>query len=159
VKEVLTPSQWTREVKSRGQCERCPYARYLHAHHIDRDQTNNTLENGECLCRYCHDDEHNAGGNIIVRDAAQRAYVEGGFTEETRQKMSEATKHRLPISDEHRRKLSAAKRGRIVSDETKRKMSEAHKVSWQPGGARYHERRGQAVRESSETGPALVVEG
>ena len=48
-------------------------------------------------------------------------------TDEARQKMSEAAKHRSPISDETRRKLSEAKKGKHHTDETRQKMSEAKK--------------------------------
>ena len=43
------------------QCNRCQYADFpeiLEVHHIDRDRTNNELENLEILCPNCHQVEH-----------------------------------------------------------------------------------------------------
>jgi len=48
------------------------------------------------------------------------------LSEETRRKISEASKGKI-ASEETRRKLSEAHKGRIVSEETRRKMSEASK--------------------------------
>src|SRR5574343_452678 len=36
------------------ECECCGDSRYLHAHHIDNDWTNNTPENIQTLCIFCH---------------------------------------------------------------------------------------------------------
>jgi hypothetical protein len=60
---VLSYLQWRRELRSRanGCCERCgveEFDRRHHGHHIDRDKTNCTLENGEYLCTVCHGQEH-----------------------------------------------------------------------------------------------------
>lgn len=54
---------------------------------------------------------------------------EGGqvshIADEARQKMKEAWKHRPPISDETRKKLSAAKKGKKFSEEHRKHMAEA----------------------------------
>lgn len=48
-------------------------------------------------------------------------------SEETKQKMREACKRRLPISAETRRRMSEASKGRQISEEHRRKLSEALK--------------------------------
>ena len=47
----------------------------------------------------------------------------------TRQKISESRKgkHKVPCSEEHKRKISEAKKGHDVSEETRKKMSESKK--------------------------------
>lgn len=59
---------------------------------------------------------------------ADGGYGSAGFhhTEETKRRLSEANKGK-PKSDETKRKLSEAHKGKQVSEETKRKLSEAHK--------------------------------
>lgn len=159
VKEVLSSSQWTREVKARGKCERCPRTERLHAHHIDRDTTNNTIENGECLCVWCHDAEHGGDGSIIAWDTASR-----NMTDETKRKLSEAARGK-PKSESHRRKIKEAVSN--PSEETRRRKSDAQRrhhedpeararrqaamqAMWEPGGSRFHERRARIVREQSD---------
>lgn len=119
--KVLSPKQWWKAVHARGQCARCPRTERLHAHHIDRDPTNNTLENGECLCVWCHDAEHNAGGSIVALDDASRK--QGPRSEDTRRKISESLQGH-PVSEDARRKISEVARN--PSEETRRRMSEAH---------------------------------
>jgi len=70
---VLSRGEWKREILARGRCERCPNTERLHAHHKDHDSTNHTIENGECLCVWCHDEEHEAGGAIVALDAQARS--------------------------------------------------------------------------------------
>lgn len=48
-------------------------------------------------------------------------------TEECRERMREAAKHRAPVSDETRKKLSDVRKGRKFTDEHKRKISEAQR--------------------------------
>ena len=50
-------------------------------------------------------------------------------SEETKKKMSYAQKGRI-ISEEHRKKLSDAAKGRTLSAETKKKMSDAQTLRW-----------------------------
>lgn len=73
--ELLTLPKWREAVRARGQCERCPATEFLHAHHIDEDKTNNTLSNGECLCRDCHA-EHHSKPMIVALDEAGRKAVD-----------------------------------------------------------------------------------
>ena len=61
-------------------------------------------------------------------------------SEESRRKMSEAQKGRT-ISEEHKRKISESNKGKIFSEETKLKISEAHK------GMKYSE---ESKRKMSE---------
>jgi len=39
-------------------CERCESKVGIEIHHIDRNPTNNKIENLEVLCKYCHREEH-----------------------------------------------------------------------------------------------------
>jgi hypothetical protein len=39
-------------------CERCGSCVRVEVHHIDRDVTNNNINNLEVLCRCCHEKEH-----------------------------------------------------------------------------------------------------
>lgn len=39
-------------------CERCESQVSIEVHHIDRDVTNNDIDNLEVLCRRCHEQEH-----------------------------------------------------------------------------------------------------
>jgi hypothetical protein len=38
----------------KDKCESCGYEDELQAHHIDQNYMNNTLENIQTLCKYCH---------------------------------------------------------------------------------------------------------
>ena len=80
---MLSRGEWRREILARGRCERCPNTEHLHAHHKDYDSTNHTIENGECLCVWCHDEEHEAGGAIVALDAQARG-------DEGRRRMAES---------------------------------------------------------------------
>lgn len=70
---------------------------------------------------------------ISIFDSIKNGYnsKEGGangkFSEETRRKMRESQLKRAPCSEETRKKLSAANKGKIVSEETRRKISEKSK--------------------------------
>ena len=78
-------------------------------HHIDENKLNNSLSNLVYLTRSEHMKIHKKGKH---------------YSEETKQKMSEAKKN---ISEETKRKLSEARKGKHHSEETKLKMSEAKK--------------------------------
>lgn len=52
------------------------------------------------------------------------------FSDESRKKMSLAQKGKVQ-TEEHKRKNSESNKGRVVSDETRRKMSEARKNYWE----------------------------
>ena len=118
----LTLGQWRREIRARGQCERCPNTERLHAHHKDRDKANNTLANGECLCVWCHADEHDDPALIAYDNAARN------HTTETRRKISEANRGKT-LSPETRAALSKAKRGQPKSAAHKAAISAALKAS------------------------------
>ena len=85
-----------------------------------------------------------------VSDGLKRHYAENDVSEETRQKISETLTgiKRAPFSDEHRQKLSAAKKGRKMSEEQKRKIAEGVRK------ARARKRAENAAKASSEE-PAL----
>ena len=64
---------------------------------------------------------------FLTPEEHRRLHMKGVTrSEETRKKMSEAKKGRI-FSEEHRRKLSESHKGHTVSEETKKKMSEAKK--------------------------------
>lgn len=44
-------------------CNRCSRRLFLQRHHRDRDRSNNSSENVEILCRWCHQDEHISAGD------------------------------------------------------------------------------------------------
>ena len=50
-------------------------------------------------------------------------------SEETRRRMSAAAKGKV-ISGETRRRMSEARKGKMISEEIRRKLSEAHKAVW-----------------------------
>ena len=53
---------WTKQIVSKGKCEKCGATENLEAHHIikwaDYPKGRVDLENGMCLCRKCHTEEH-----------------------------------------------------------------------------------------------------
>jgi len=60
------------------------------------------------------------------------------FSEESLQKMSDAKKGNksragMSNSDEHKRKIGEAHKGKVVSEETRRKISEACRKRWRKG--------------------------
>ena len=64
---------------------------------------------------------------FLTSEEHKRLHMKGvTLSDETRRKMSEAKKGRL-FSEEHRRKISEAIKGHTVTDETRKKMSEAKK--------------------------------
>lgn len=60
IKEVVGKNQYRHRARKfkKSQCERCGSRRNLQTHHVDRDITNNLLENLETLCASCHNTEH-----------------------------------------------------------------------------------------------------
>lgn len=54
--------KWTKQIKSKGRCERCGSKENLEAHHIiewsEYPQGRIDLNNGMCLCLKCHTEEH-----------------------------------------------------------------------------------------------------
>lgn len=53
---------WTKQIISKGKCEKCGATENLEAHHIikwaDYPKGRVDLKNGMCLCRKCHTEEH-----------------------------------------------------------------------------------------------------
>jgi hypothetical protein len=153
VSEVLTPGQWKKAIKASGVCQRCPATEFLHAHHKDRDRDNNVIENGECLCRDCHAEEHagERGSSLVAFDEAsrrpetRRKIAEANRRPESRQQKSESQRRFFEehpeatyshwrgtkLSEEHKASIGAGVkasekfRDAMASDETRRKKSEA----------------------------------
>lgn len=74
--EILPPNAWSLLVKRRDGyiCHDCrqPYPlTQLHAHHVDRDRTNNRLSNGRTLCVPCHNATHAAIRAGTARDGGK----------------------------------------------------------------------------------------
>ena len=91
-----------------------------HIHHIDGDKTNNCVLNLEPIPERDHKNLHNKGRT---------------FSEETKQKMSEAHKgennyiYGKTLSEEHKQKISESLTGRTFSDDSMMKMSKAQNTS------------------------------
>ena len=101
------------------------YKKGLVIHHIDENKLNNSLENLVYLTNYEHAKLHHKGEN--------NAMFGKHHSEETKRKMSIAAKGRT-LSEATKRKISAANKGennvmfgKHHSEETKRKISDAKK--------------------------------
>lgn len=75
----LSPVVWRKKVRGRanGKCEQCgkrPRG-YLHCHHVDGDNRNNTLENGIALCTECHNLTH----GLLVEEGEDLRKAVGDF--------------------------------------------------------------------------------
>lgn len=165
---MLTRIEWTREIKSRGQCERCPCTERLHAHHIDEDEANNVLSNGECLCVWCHDDHHGKGGALIAFDGIAR-----NPSEETRRKIGEAAKRRYEDpAAKHRTSVRAkaseacrAARERNVDAQRGVPLPEEHRaklrgrVPWNKGRTLTEEHRRKVKEAAFQREARKKVEG
>src|SRR5262245_39690646 len=55
---------WRARKHLKTSCEVCGDTRYLNAHHIDQDKTNNSPENIQTLCKFCHDFWHSLSRRI-----------------------------------------------------------------------------------------------
>lgn len=76
--ELLLPFYAWRElvvIRAERKCERCGTEGRMLAHHKDRDQSNNRLSNGECLCQPCHNREHFTG---VALSEEHKANVSAG---------------------------------------------------------------------------------
>lgn len=100
-------------------------------HHLNHDHFDNTLTNLVAAHFGCHTSYHHRGRTVsdesrqrmsTARLSARRPPP----TPETRAKISEAMK-RYEMTDDHRRHLSDAARGRVLSAETRRTLSEAQR--------------------------------
>ena len=49
---------WRARKHLKGFCEACGTTQYRQAHHVDQDKSNNTPENIQTLCKFCHDYWH-----------------------------------------------------------------------------------------------------
>ena len=87
-------------------------------HHIDENKMNNSLSNLVYLSKSEHMKIHKKGEKHPMYGKL--------VSEETKRKLSEAAKGKHH-SEETKRKMSEARKGKHFSEETKRKMSEAAK--------------------------------
>lgn len=62
---------WRARKHLRTSCEACGTERWLEAHHINQDRTNNQAENIQTLCSPCHDFWH-ATAKRVGREVAGR---------------------------------------------------------------------------------------
>lgn len=124
-------------------------------HHIDGNRENNDLNNLKCVSIEehfrIHYEQRDYGSASLIAGKMRWSSFFGWnlseeikrrisetmkgrpapnkgktLSEETKQKMSDATKGKQK-SEEHKRKLSEACRGKIISEETKQKMSKSQK--------------------------------
>ena len=103
-------------------------------HHIDGNKQNNKLNNLVYMTRAEHMSLHHKGKSINYQRFGKDAPMYGKHhSEETKHKISESHKglniwsKGKCLSDETKRKLSEALKGKHHSEETKHKMSESHK--------------------------------
>lgn len=55
---------WRARKHLKTSCEACGETRSLHAHHIDQNKKNNSPENIQTLCMWCHDFWHSTARRI-----------------------------------------------------------------------------------------------
>lgn len=108
---------WLVRQRAGFECEECGSSERLHSHHIDRDQENSTLANGQCLCQPCHVSKH------WSEDAAYR------------EKMTAMSAARWSDPESRARTMEASKRG-IYAKTTPESRSEATKRAWATRRAR-----------------------
>lgn len=64
---------WTKQIVSKGQCEKCGSSERLEAHHIikwaDYPKGRIDLQNGMCLCHKCHTQEHEFDNSYYMMKA------------------------------------------------------------------------------------------
>lgn len=97
------------------------------AHHKNENKLDQTPENLEWKDEFLHHSEHAKGKKRSPESIEKTAAFWRGrkHTDATRLKMSESGKNKPPMSEETRAKISMASKGRIPSEETLKKRSEA----------------------------------
>ena len=136
---ISTKKAWSFLVRARAefQCEECGEGNIvLHAHHLDGDDRNHTLENGQSLCEVCHGRITNFGRK---RTAEQRQCLRIARKGQWEQ-MPQETKERLL---EHLRagrtdpeaiaKRTETKRGVPLADSHRQAISRGLKRAWATG--------------------------
>ena len=95
-------------------------------HHIDGNRENNDLNNLKCVSIEEHYQIHYqqkdyAACNLIIDRLGNSRFYGWNHSEEIKRKISEANKGKK-LSEEHKRKLSNLSKGKKLSEEHKRKM-------------------------------------
>lgn len=108
------------------------------AHHINKNQMDQSPENLEWKSEFLHCRDHSLGRKDsyethLKRCAFARSQAAKGVSEETRLKMSESAKNKPPMSEETKKKVSESSKGRPQSEETLAKKSEAMKRYYAAG--------------------------
>ena len=103
-----------------------------HCHHMTETWWNCSAQ--ELIDNECYYNRKACELIFLTPEEHKSLHNKGKFlSEEHRKKLSEAKKgkKRMPFSEEHRRKISEAKKGKVRSVETKNKISKALKgMTW-----------------------------
>ena len=77
-KQVLTKHgySWRARKHLKGSCECCGERRQLQAHHVDQDKANNSPENIQTLCKWCHNFLHATAKRLGIAIAGRMASLE-----------------------------------------------------------------------------------
>lgn len=67
---------WRARKYRKNRCEACGETRLLQVHHCDQNQTNNSIENLQTLCKFCHDFLHATAKRVGVRVAGRMVSLE-----------------------------------------------------------------------------------
>ena len=66
---------WRARKLLKQNCEACDTTRQLHAHHVDQDKANNTPENIQTLCKFCHDFWHSTARRLGLLIAGRMPHL------------------------------------------------------------------------------------
>lgn len=107
---------WVPLVKYRAnyKCEDCGKKNCkLDSHHIDGNNENNCLKNGECLCVSCH---------------LKKSWI---FDDSRKEKIAKTTR-----TDKRRKEISEQFKGKPKSESHKKKIGDGNRIAWSPEGTR-----------------------
>jgi len=74
-REILTKHgySWRARKHLKASCEACGETRWLQAHHVDQDITNNQPGNIQTLCKWCHNFHHATAKRLGLTVAGRMA--------------------------------------------------------------------------------------